>query len=902
MINTLLYSYKEDKMKKAYLKRVAGLVLGAALVVGTVMPTMAAEAESQDTTDAVVWTLGQKNNVNGPKDGVQGENGWYFMYTDETDVAETGVYDTSKIKECVWANKGSMELSSESNLYGKYEYLWMPEEYLADGLTGDALLKPDAGNPNATFNRWVMTSDGTLNTFVETNAMTGIYAWEAPADGTYNFDVNYAAGGDHCEISGITYYYENDYYIKDGTDDKKTPEQREGGVALSVSTKNSKKAYAQCIAKTKDHDFLYSGLFTGTVELQKGDMIYFAVDPREVGSYDMANLQITITVGDCKWGEPVYEWDGYGVCTATTECSAHKDHVRVETAEGNITKTNKEADCVNDGEAEFEATFDDGTVKTATQTIKALGHDYTNAYNDHYDGKSKFVWADDYSTCTWMTPCARCGEMGAVDDDSVTIYCTAVEGEESATCTTGGKCEYQASFYWGWVWTDKVEATTEKALGHDYSKGGYEWSEDNSKCTKHYYCTRCGEEDESKANTVATVKYSPSCTEDGSYCAIFDWGYDWQFKDSGEKATGHKKLADSEKYEWSDDYTSCTKYYVCETCEEEVEEETVDSQITKASCIAEGKATAAFKGDTEPQTTILAATGHEKLADSDKYKWSDDYTTCTKYYVCDTCKEEIEEETVNSQITEASCTEDGKAVATFKGDAQPQTVTLSSATGHSWGEWTTVSAATTESAEVQKRVCKNCNEEETRTVGSPLTETQEDVKVTKVTISGISKQLAAGAKVQLTATIKPAKATNQKVTWKSSNAKYATVTAAGKVTLKKAGAGKTVTITATAKDGSGKKDTYKITIMKNAVKSVKLSAAKTVKAGSKLTVKATVKTTGSKVNKKLKWTTSNKDYATVSSKGVVKAKKAGAGKTVTITATATDGSNKKAFVKIKIKK
>ncbi|MBD5464819.1 MAG: glycosidase [Lachnospiraceae bacterium] len=177
-----------------------------------------------------------------------------------------------------------------------------------------------------------------------------------------------------------------------------------------------------------------------------------------------------------------------------------------------------------------------------------------------------------------------------------------------------------------------------------------------------------------------------------------------------------------------------------------------------------------------------------------------------------------------------------------------------------------------------------------------------DVKVSKISISGISKKIAAGKKIQLTAKVTPANATNKAVTWKTSNKKYATVNSKGKVTLKKAGIGKTVTITATAKDGSNKKATYKIKIMKHAVKSVKIKApAKTVKAGKTLKLKATVTTTGKSVNKTLKWTSSNTKYATVSKKGVVKAKKAGKGKTVTITVMSTDGTNKKAKVKIKIK-
>lgn len=175
------------------------------------------------------------------------------------------------------------------------------------------------------------------------------------------------------------------------------------------------------------------------------------------------------------------------------------------------------------------------------------------------------------------------------------------------------------------------------------------------------------------------------------------------------------------------------------------------------------------------------------------------------------------------------------------------------------------------------------------------------VKAQSVAVNAVSKQIAAGKKVQMSATVAPANTTNKAVTWSSSNKKYATVNAAGKVTFKKAGAGKYVTITATAADGSGKKGSVKVKIMKHAVKSVKLKAAKTVKAGKKVKVKATVKTTGKKVNKKLKWTSSNTKYATVSSKGVVKTKKAGKGKTVKITATSTDGSNKKKTVKIKIK-
>ena len=81
----------------------------------------------------------------------------------------------------------------------------------------------------------------------------------------------------------------------------------------------------------------------------------------------------------------------------------------------------------------------------------------------------------------------------------------------------------------------------------------------------------------------------------------------------------------------------------------------------------------------------------------------------------------------------------------------------------------------------------------------------------------------------------------------------------------------------------GKKATFKIKIMKGTVKKIKITGKKTVKAGKTLSLKA--KVTASKgANKKLKWTSSNTKYATVSGSGKVKALKAGKKKSVKITA------------------
>lgn len=118
---------------------------------------------------------------------------------------------------------------------------------------------------------------------------------------------------------------------------------------------------------------------------------------------------------------------------------------------------------------------------------------------------------------------------------------------------------------------------------------------------------------------------------------------------------------------------------------------------------------------------------------------------------------------------------------------------------------------------------------------------------------------------------------------KSSNSKVAKVSVKnGKLTIKGLKAGKaTVTVTTT----KGAKATVKITVQKQKVATKKLKATvstkQTLKKGKKVTLK--VAKTPFTAQDSVKWTTSNKKVATVTSKGVVKGLKKG---TATITAKA----------------
>lgn len=172
--------------------------------------------------------------------------------------------------------------------------------------------------------------------------------------------------------------------------------------------------------------------------------------------------------------------------------------------------------------------------------------------------------------------------------------------------------------------------------------------------------------------------------------------------------------------------------------------------------------------------------------------------------------------------------------------------------------------------------------------------------VKRMRIRAVSGRIAAGKKIQLHVETIPANAHLPKLVWSSSNPKLAAVDQNGAVSLKKKAGGKKVVITAAATDGSGIRASCTIKVMKGSVKKITISGKRPVKAGKSLKLTAKVKASKG-ANRKLEWSSSNKAFAEVTPSGVVKTKKAGKGKKVRITASATDGSNKKASVTIRIK-
>ncbi len=175
------------------------------------------------------------------------------------------------------------------------------------------------------------------------------------------------------------------------------------------------------------------------------------------------------------------------------------------------------------------------------------------------------------------------------------------------------------------------------------------------------------------------------------------------------------------------------------------------------------------------------------------------------------------------------------------------------------------------------------------TVTDPTTPPAETVAVTGVKLDKDTLELEEGATATLKATIEPANATNQNVTWESSNAAIAKVEN-GTVTAVAAGE---ANITVKTEDG-GKTATCKVTVkakapvdQKVAVTGVKLDKdTLELEEGANADLTATVEPSNA-TDKTVTWASSEKTVADVDASGKVTAVAAG---TADITVTTKDGN------------
>ena len=155
------------------------------------------------------------------------------------------------------------------------------------------------------------------------------------------------------------------------------------------------------------------------------------------------------------------------------------------------------------------------------------------------------------------------------------------------------------------------------------------------------------------------------------------------------------------------------------------------------------------------------------------------------------------------------------------------------------------------------------------------------VAVTGVSLNYSSRTLAVGETLALTATVSPAAATYQTVSWSSSQPAVAAVDSSGLVTALSAGS---CTITVTTEDG-GKTADCLITVVIPATGVTIAPQTLTLAVGQSQTMTATVLPVDAS-NKNVSWSSSNPAVATVNSSGLVTALSAGS---CTITVTTEDG-------------
>lgn len=224
---------------------------------------------------------------------------------------------------------------------------------------------------------------------------------------------------------------------------------------------------------------------------------------------------------------------------------------------------------------------------------------------------------------------------------------------------------------------------------------------------------------------------------------------------------------------------------------------------------------------------------------------------------------------VSKVTTQPTCTKEGVSTLTCSRCKDTKTEAIPATGVHQWSNWKKTADATVFAPEQQERSCTICGKTETQTVGSKLSATAT-VNVSSVTLK--VKQNTSSVKVTGLAKGDSVK------TWKSTNTKVFKVTGKADGTCKLTGVKKgTAKLEITL--ASGLKKTVTVKVQAKTVKTSKISGlAKkmTVQKGAKATLKPVI--TPATSQQKVTYSSSNKKVATVSSKGIITAKKAGTAK------------------------
>ena len=275
-----------------------------------------------------------------------------------------------------------------------------------------------------------------------------------------------------------------------------------------------------------------------------------------------------------KFGEATYTWSSdYKTCTATRVCLDDKTHVETETVNSTYLVVTA-AKCEEDGAGKYTATFtnDAFEVQTKDVVVDAIGHAWDEI---------KYVWSEDYSTCTASITCLN-DDSHSISETSESLYSVLVAPE----CESEGLASYDVGFENEIFEAQSVEEIL-PATGHVLVPHlAEEESCDTDGNTEYWSCLNCEKyfSDAEGKNEI----------EEDSW-VIPQYGHDW-----GEPT-----------YDWADDYSTCTATRTCANDESHVETETVDASFKETTpatydATGEGTYTATFTNEAfEEQTATV---------------------------------------------------------------------------------------------------------------------------------------------------------------------------------------------------------------------------------------------------------------------------------------------------------
>ena len=593
------------------------------------------------------------------------------------------------------------------------------------------------------------------------------------------------------------------------------------GHVISEELKNKKEA--TCITEGYSGDKYCS--VCGQV-IEKGETI-----PKSEHTWD--NGKVTKEATCIEMGEKTYTCT---TCQKTrTESIAKTGHTEVKDAAVVAT-------CESEGKTEGSHCSVCGTVITEQESIPATGHSWDN-------GKvTKEATCTETGEKTYT--CTAC-QKTKTESIAKTGHTEVKDVAVAATCESEGKTEGSHCSVCGTVIKEQEPIP---ATGHSW---------DNGKITKEATCAEAGE----KTYTCTTCQKT---------------------KTESIAKTGHIEVKDAAVAATCESEGK-TEGSHCSICGTVIKKQEIipatghtwdNGKITKeATCTEAGEKTYICTTCQKTKTEVITSTGHSKIT-----KFVKNATCETEGYTgdiyCKNCGELLEEGKVieklphtwqeTQTVQEATCTEAGEKIYTCTTCNRTKTEQIP-ATGHKWSTWKKVSNATALQKEKQQRTCSECGTLQSREYGNKLK------SVMKVNYSSLLLKTRQSTSILTVSGMAKGDYVSKVQSGNNGIVKVTKYTKDGKIQL--TAQGKTGSTKVTIRLAGGAVKQINVKVQKGTVKttSVKVSPSKvTLKKGAKKTISVTISPATSQ--EKVTYTSSNKNIAAVSTKGVITAKKQGTAK------------------------